>query len=99
MTESEKIITALSRDFHQLRQLMIGNGTKKGSVLGRLEDIEKIVDRIEKKPERECIFLKYKEQQKENIIRKKSFRIGDIANIIQLAMLFLIIYEMFIKGG
>ena len=95
MTESEKILTAVSRDFHQLKQLVVGNGTKKGSIMGRLEDIEETAKRIENKPESECYFFKWKAEQD----KKRNFRIGDFANIIQVGMLLLIIYEMFFKGG
>lgn len=105
MTKTEEIVTKLSRDFQKLNQLVRGNGDIKGSLLGRLNELEsdfktilQRLDEIAKKPCREpCIFEEWQTQEEDMRAKKRTFRIGDIANYIQLAVLLLIAYGMFIQ--
>jgi len=105
VTKTEESVIRLSHDFQKLNQLVRGNGADKGSILGRLKELEsdfKIIlhrlDEIAKKPCREpCIFEEWQTQEEDMRAKKRSFRIGDIANYIQLAVLLLIAYGMFIQ--
>ena len=104
MTKTEEIVTKLSKDFHILKRGVEGNGTPKGSLSGRIDDLEKCYeltnDRllvVENYPCKDgCLFKENEEENEEMKNRKRSFRIADIANYIQLAALSLIIYGMFI---
>ena len=90
MTEAENIVTKVSRDLQQLNQIVKGNGTKKGSVLGRLDDIEETTKEIS---------TKLNPLVEEHIMRekKRSWRIGDLANFIQLVVLVLLAWGMFVQ--
>lgn len=105
MTKTEEIVTKLSKDFHVLKKAVEGNGDKRGSIIGRLSDLEDshktIIDKLtimEGKPCREpCIFEEWKEAEDKLKDKKRTFRSGDIANYIELAVLFLIAYGMFFQ--
>lgn len=105
MTKAEEIATKVSRDLQSLTRLVTGNGTVEGSIVGRLkaleDDIKEILKRlneIETRPCREpCIYEVAIEREEEMQENKRSWRIGDVANYIQLAVLFLIAYGMFIQ--
>jgi len=68
-----------------------GNGAKGAEA--RLQDVEERV-----KPEN-CLgivtFNKYLEEQKKQREKRRGFRIGDIANVIQLLVLLLMVYKLF----
>ncbi len=105
MDDAEKIATKVSRDLQQLIQLVKGNGTKKGSIVGRLDALETqndtIVDRlvtVENYPcKNGCVFEEYEQEAEEMREKKRTWRVGDVANYIQLAVLFLIVYGMFVQ--
>lgn len=105
MTKAEEIATKVSGDFQKLNQLVRGNGDLKGSILGRLNELEgdfKIIlerlDKIADTPCREpCVFEVWKDQEDEMKDKKRTYRIGDIANYIQLAVMILLVYGMFIQ--
>jgi len=69
LTETERIVTKVSRDFQKLNQLVRGNGSIEGSVIGRLKVLEerdeKILEKLDilaNRPCREpCIFEAWKE--------------------------------------
>lgn len=108
MTDVEKIVTKLSVDHHELKQLVKGNGTIDGSVIGRIKVLETTregvlskIDAIETKPCRTpCIFEEYQKKEKEVEDKKRSYRIGDIANVIQTLLLIatLIMVYVSVKG-
>lgn len=84
MTKAEEIVTKISRDFQKLNQLVRGNGTIAGSVLGRLAVLEdrdeKILEKLEEissKPCREPCIFEESEKMKE---KRRAFRSADIAN-------------------
>ena len=105
MTKAEEIITKVSRDFQKLDQLVRGNGTITGSILGRLQVLEdrdeKILTKLDEmsgKPCREpCNFEEWQSQEEDMRVKKRTFRIGDVANYIQLAVLLLLAYGMFFQ--
>ena len=105
MTEAEKIVTKVSRDFAILKQFVQGNGSKEGSLSGRIDVLEirskKTVARleiIEEYPCKDGCLYEKRQQEEENLeARKRNFRIGDLANMIQLAVLLLIVYGMFFQ--
>ena len=89
MTETEKIVTKLSKDFHVLKHAVEGNGTIEGSIIGRLSVLEnnhKLIleklDIIESKPCRTPCIFEEAEKMKE---KRKAFRSADIANWIAVA--------------
>ena len=105
MTKVEEIVTKVSRDLQKLKQLVTGNGTPEGSLNYRIkileDDFKEIIKRLEEiinRPCREpCIYEEVMEKE-ENVKEKhRTFRIGDIANVIQLIVLVLLAYGMFIK--
>ena len=103
MTETERIVTKLSKDFHVLKKTVEGNGTIKGSILGRVDELElhcesanKRLVIVESYPCKDgCLFEVNEREEEDMNNRKRTFRIADIANYIQLAVLFLIVYGMF----
>ncbi len=103
MTESERIVTKVSRDFAILKQFVQGNGSKEGCLAERVSILEirskKILERVEvveNYPCKDgCLFEKKEQEDEEMTDRKRNFRIGDLANIIQLAVLCLIVYGRF----
>ena len=103
MNEAERIVTKVSRDFQKLDQLVRGNGTKKGSVLGRLDELEeqmkKILDLLEEikvRPCREpCLWEEHVREEEEMREKRRNWRIGDVANYIQFLMLLILIYGIF----
>ena len=103
MNEAERIVTKVSRDFQKLDQLVRGNGTKKGSVLGRLDELEdqnkeilRLLEEIKDRPCREpCLWEEHMKKEEAMREKKRTWRIGDIANYIQLAMLILLVYGFF----
>lgn len=89
MTKTEEIVTKISRDFQKLNQLVRGNGSLEGSVMGRLKVLEdrdeKILEKLEeiaKKPCRTPCIFEEAEKVKE---KRKAFRSADIANWIAVA--------------
>jgi hypothetical protein len=105
MTKAEEIVTKVSRDLQQLIQLVKGNGTVKGSVLGRIDELEVHSDSynerllvVEAFPCSDgCLFEGHINKEEEVQNRKRTFRISDVANYIQLAVLLLIVYGMFLQ--
>ena len=105
MTKAEEIITKVSRDLQKLTQLVTGNGSVEGSIMHRIKvleerDIEilKKLDDIMSRPCRDpCIYTEAMEREEVLKEKHRNFRIGDIANVIQLAVLCLIVYGMFIQ--
>jgi len=102
MTEAEQIVTKLSKDFAILRQFVQGNGSKEGCLAERVSILEirskKISTKIGAMPCIDgCLFEKSEAEEDDMKEAKRGFRIGDIANLIQLAVLFLIVYGMFIQ--
>lgn len=105
MTKSEIIITKVSRDLQKLTQLVTGNGHIEGSIIGRIKVLEERdaeilvkLDDIMSRPCREpCIYTEAMEKEDALKQKHRNFRIGDIANVIQLAVLCLIVYGMFIQ--
>lgn len=103
MNEAERIVTKVSRDFQKLDQLVRGNGTKKGSIIGRLEELEDLsatilqkLEEIKNRPCREpCLWQEHVRQEEEMREKRRNWRIGDVANYIQLAMLIILIYGLF----
>jgi len=103
MNEAEQIATKVSRDFAKLKQFVQGNGTKEGCLAERVNILEirskKILGRVEVVEgypcQNGCIFLENEKTEEEMQTRNRNFRIGDLANIIQLAVLALIVYGMF----
>jgi len=100
MTEAERIVTKLSKDFNRLDQLVQGNGSIKGSVMGRLDDLEnrdnlilEKLDIIESRPCREpCIFEEWKEKDDQMKEKRRAFRSADIANwLTVIGLLYIII--------
>ena len=93
MTKTEEIVTKVSRDFQKLNQLVRGNGTIEGSVLGRLKVLEerdeKILEKLDiitNKPCREpCIFEAWQEKDDKMKEKRRAFRSADIANWIAVA--------------
>lgn len=95
MTKTEEIVTKISRDFQKLNQLVRGNGTIEGSVIGRLKVLEdrdeKILEKLDiltDKPCRTPCIFEEAEKVKE---KRKAFRSADIANWLALAALVYII--------
>ena len=109
MTEAERIATKLSKDFTRLDQLVQGNGTKEGSIVARLREIEihqETTDKrliiVESFPCKDgCLFEYHKEKEDQVEDKTKNNRRGDIANYIQIAMLAVAIVMMYISmtGG
>ena len=105
MNEAERIVTKVSRDLQTLSQLVKGNGTKKGSVIGRLEELEEnnvkileLLEEIKGRPCREpCLWEEHVKKEEEMREKKRNWRIGDIANYIQLAVLLLMAYGVFFR--
>ncbi len=88
MTETEVIITKLSKDFHVLKKSVEGNGSQKGSIIGRLAELEdnykliiKKLNILELKPCREpCIFETWKKKDEKMKEKRRNFRSGDVAD-------------------
>ena len=101
MTEAEKIVTKVSRDLHKLTQLVTGNGSPEGSVMYRIKQLElmdqEILEKIDSAVSRPCIYKEAMEREDSVKQKRRTFRIGDIANIIQLALLCLVVYSIFIQ--
>jgi len=100
LNEAEKIATKVSRDFQKLNQLVVGNGSKSGSVIGRLESLETAVKDIIHQIETHtcipgCQWQRYMEREEEMKEKRRNWRIGDVANYVQLVMLLLLIYGLF----
>ena len=104
MTKAEEIVTKVSRDLQQLIQLVKGNGTVKGSVLGRIDELESQYTGqhirlavIENYPCKDGCLYEAKEQEEENMkSRSRGWRIGDIANIIQTLLLIVTMIGIYI---
>ena len=72
----------------------LDNGIK--SADKRIVDNTERIEKIEDYPCRDgCLFIVNEEKEAGMRTQKRSFRIGDIANYIQLAVLLLIVYGMF----
>ena len=102
MTEAEKIVTKVSRDLQKLTQLVTGNSvTIEGSMMHRIKLLEnmdlEILEKIDKAINRPCLYKKAIEEELSMKEKRKTFRIGDIANLIQLVLLFLVVYGLFIQ--
>ncbi len=101
MTKAEEIVTKVSRDLQKLTQLVTGNGTVEGSVMHRIKVLEardvEILEKIDVAMNRPCFYKEAMEEEISMKEKRRTFRIGDIANIIQLILLFFLVYEMFIK--
>jgi len=82
-----KLWTALEK----LRGVVLGNGTE-----GHEQRIGQLEDRV--KPEN-CIGIqalnKHLQEIKEMQEKRRTFRIGDLANVIQIAILLLMAYQLF----
>lgn len=105
MTKVEESINKVSIDLQWLTQLVTGNGSTEGSNVGRIKaledrDIEILskLDDIMSRPCREpCIYVEAIEEEEVLKIKHRKLRIGEIATVIQLALLFLVVYGMFIQ--
>ena len=104
MTKAEEIVTKVSRDLQQLIQLVKGNGTVKGSVLGRIDELEvhsaSYNERllvIEAFPCRDgCLFKDHIHEEEEMKSRERGWRVGDIANVIQTLLLIVTMIGIYI---
>ena len=103
MNDAETIVTELSRDFHRLKQLVEGNGSKEGSLAWRLSELEKNyklimrkLDKIAARPCRDpCLWETWRKKEEQMREKRRTWRIGDIANYIQLLVLLLMAYGIF----
>jgi hypothetical protein len=101
MTKAEEIITKVSRDLQKLTQLVTGNGSIEGSIMHRVKILEikdmEILEKIDIAINRPCVYKEAIEKEEALKEKHRNFRIGDIANVIQLVLLFLVVYGMFIQ--
>ncbi len=100
MDDAERIVTELSRDFHKLRQIVEGNGDKSNALTSRVRRNEVSITKIIKKlDEHPCIpgcqWRKYMEEEKAMRDKRRGWRIGDIANYLQLAIMLIMLYGLY----
>ena len=64
----------------------------------RIVDNTKRLEIVEDYPCKDgCLFEKNEQEAEEMQVKRRNFRIGDLANYIQLAVLLLIVYGMFFQ--
>lgn len=105
MNEAERIATKVSEDLAALKQFVQGNGSKEGSLANKISILEirskktaARLDIVEEYPCKDgCLFEKNQQEAEELETKRRNFRIADITNYIQLAVLLLIVYGMFFQ--
>ena len=84
LIDHEKNIGKIWTALEKLRAVVLGDGSEGHEQrIGRLED-----------KENSCLYLKDKKEQDS----RRGFRVGDVANLIQLAMLGIIVYQLLTRG-
>ena len=64
----------------------------------RIVDNTNRIEKLEELPDPElCLFEKYRLSEERMKDKKRSWRIADLANYIQLVLLFLVVYGMFFQ--